>query len=151
MTVAGAKVLAGDFPPAVTLIDTTAIANISSTSAIPGSPEVGVIFIAATSGAALVNVALGGRDNGSTNRVFLSTEVYVGSDATGVKIVTASVAANGCSSAPINNAGYQYVGRAWLLTGLTAGATYYARTVYYVDAGNTADIVMRGIVVTPTS
>lgn len=148
---AGSKLLAVDFPPAVTLVDTTAIANISSTSAIPGSPEVGVVFTAPTSGAVLINVALGARDNGGTNRVFLSTEVYTGTDATGTKIVTASVGTNGCSSAPVNNAGYQYVGRAWLLEGLPQGVTHYARAVYYVDAGSTADLVMRAITVSPTS
>lgn len=151
MPLAGATILAGDFPTAVTAIDTTANANISATSATEGTPEVGVVFIAPTSGNVLVSLALGARDNGGTNRVFLSTEVYIGPDDTGVKIVSASVALNGCSSAPVNNAGYQYIGRSWLLTGLSQGVTYYAKTVYYVDAGSTGDITSRGITVTPTT
>lgn len=151
MATAGSKVLANDFPTAVASTDTTAIANITSTTAIPGSPEVGVAFIAPTSGQVAIHVAMGGRDNGGTNRIFVSTEVYTGSSAAGTKITSASVSLNGVSTPPINTAGYTYAGRTWLQTGLTAGSTYYARVVYYVDAGTTADLTMRGIVVTPTT
>jgi hypothetical protein len=146
----GSMILGNDTPPTVSETDTTANNNISNTSVAAGTPEVGVAFIAPTTGRIVVHIGGGLRDNGGTNRVFLSLEIYTGSDATGTQIVTASVASNGISSCGVS-AGFQYVGRTIFEEGLTAGATYYARTVQYVDAGTTADIASRSITVQPAT
>jgi hypothetical protein len=47
---------------------------------------------------------------------------------------------------------FQYLCRASMLDGLTAGTTYYARTMHETSAGSgTADIAYRSLLITPTS
>lgn len=61
--------------------DTTWQLNLSNTSYGPGDPEVGVTFMAPTSGRILLVIGGGGRDNTGNNRVFLGHEIYIGTQA----------------------------------------------------------------------
>lgn len=147
---AGAKVKAADRPTAVTATDTTAINNITSTTYIPGSPEVGTTFVAPTSGRVVLTVGGGFRDDtAGTNRVHIAPEVYLGTGSAGSSFLTADVTTRGVGSVGATN--FHYRSRTTLLTGLTPGSTYYARIVYKVSGGTTSDIAARDITVVPTS
>lgn len=144
----GAPISADDFPPAVWASDTTANANISSTSYIAGTPSVELTFVAPTSGAVLLSVGVAASDNVGDNRVHLSPEVRVGTVA-GAVVLAADVTNRGVGI-PGEAAANVHRSRTTLLTGLTAGTVYYARTMHKVSAGATADISVREISVTPT-
>lgn len=144
----GAEIQAADFPPAVWASDNTSNANISSTTYIAGTPSVELTFVAPTSGAVLLSVGVGGSDNGGTNRIHVSPEVRVGSVA-GAVVLAADVTNRGVGT-PGEAAQNTHRSRTTLLTGLTAGTTYYARTMHKVSGGTTADISVREIVVVPT-
>lgn len=144
----GAPISATDFPPAVWASDTTANSNISSTSYIAGTPTVSVTFTAPTSGAVLLSVGVAASDNGGTNRVHLSPEVRV-TDVSGAVVLAADVTNRGVGT-PGEASANTHRSRTTLLTGLTAGGTYFARTMHKVSGGTTADISVREIVVTPT-
>lgn len=145
---AGAKVLAADFPEGKNSASQTANDNISSTSYIAGSPEVGTTFVAPTSGRVLLTVGAGFKDG--TNRVHVSPEVYLGTSSAGSVFLSADVTLRGVGSVSAAT-NYHYRSRTTLLTGLTPGSTYYARTVHKVSGGSTSDITVRDIAVTPTS
>jgi hypothetical protein len=144
----GAPISAADFPPAVWASDATSNANISSTSFIAGTPSVETTFVAPTSGAVLLSVGFGASDNGGTNRVHIAPEVRVGSVA-GAVVLAADVTTRGAGVPGEANAN-AHRSRTTLLTGLTAGTTYYVRTMHKVSGGSTADIGVREVVVTPT-
>lgn len=144
----GAPISADDFPPAVWASDTTSIVQISSTSYIPGSPQVDVTFTAPTSGTVLLSVGLGGADNGGTNRIHVAPEVRE-DDVSGSVVLAADVTTRGAGT-PGEVGANVHRSRTTLLTGLTAGDTYFARVMYKVSGGSTADIAVREISVTPT-
>lgn len=147
---AGAKVLAADFPAAVSASSQTANDNITSTSYIAGSPEVGTTFVAPTSGRVLLSVGLGAKDSAG-NRVHLAPEVFLGTSSAGTQILAPDVTARGVGTASSTINVAMYRGRTTLLTGLTPGSTYYVRTMHKVSGGTTADIAVRDVEVTPTS
>lgn len=144
----GAPISSADFPPAVWASDTTSNNNQSSTTYIPGTPTVATTFTAPTSGAVLLTVGGAGSDNGGTNAVNIAPEVRVGSVA-GAVVLAADVTTRGIGT-PGEVANPIYRSRTTLLTGLTPGATYYARAMHRVSGGSTADIPVREIMVTPT-
>ncbi len=147
-TLIGAPISSDDFPPAVWASDATLNQNISSTTFIAGTPSVETTFVAPTSGKVLLSVGVAGSDNGGTNRIHVAPEVRVGSVAGSVvlaaDVTTRGVGIPGEASANIHRS------RTTLLTGLTAGTTYYVRTMHKVSGGSTADISVREVVVTPT-
>lgn len=145
---AGAKIRAADFPASVMAQDATEILNISSTTYIAGSPVVATTFVAPTSGR--VRIAVGGSAKDGTNRVFISAQVFLGTSAAGTEILAPSVTFGGCGF-PAESASYMYANRKFPLEGLTPGSTYYARVMYTVTGGSSADISCREIVVIPTS
>ena len=144
---AGTTVRALDFPPAVWASDNTTQTNVSSTSFVPGSPEVGVSFTAPTSGRVRVDVSGGIRDDTGQWRGILAFEIYEGTTA-GAKVISASARGNGMSNM-IESTGYQFHGRGSLVEGLTPGAVYYARTVQAVSGGTSVDIFTRSLIVYP--
>lgn len=159
---AGSKVKALDTPPTVQVGDATALSNITAPSYTAGSPEVGTTFTAPTSGRVLITVSGSLRNNGANDdRVFLTAQVFLGSNSSGTEVVAPTVTVFGISSAVGNaNAGFQYLGRTSMLDGLTAGATYYVRTMHVESAGtsgggsnpfHTIDIGYRQVLVAPTS
>lgn len=134
-------------PSAVWAADDTTISNISSTSFIAGSPTVEATFTAPPSGAVLLSVGLSARDNGGDNRVHLAPEVRVGS-VSGTVVLSANVVTRGVG-VPGGIPNYVYRARSTILTGLTPGTTYYARTMHKVSGGSTADINVRDLTVAP--
>lgn len=144
----GAPISAADFPRTVWASDATSNANIASTTFIAGTPSVETTFVAPTSGAVLLSVGFGASDNGGTNRVHIAPEVRVGSVA-GAVVLAADVTTRG-AGVPGEASANAHRSRTTLLTGLTAGTTYYVRTMHKVSGGATADIGVREVVVTPT-
>ncbi|MGP3917693.1 hypothetical protein [Nonomuraea sp. 10N515B] len=147
-TLVGAVISAQDFPPAVWASDTTANSDISSTSYIAGTPTVSVTFTAPTSGAVLLSVGVAASDNGGTNRVHLSPEVRE-NNVSGAVVLAADVTNRGVGT-PGEASANTHRSRTTLLTGLTPGGTYFARTMHKVSGGTTADIAVREITVIPT-
>jgi hypothetical protein len=144
----GAPISVDDRPPAKFASDTTGITQISSTSYIAGSPQVDVTFTAPTSGSVLLSVGMGGSDNGGTNRIHVAPEVRL-NNVSGAVFLAADVTARGVGT-PGEAGANIHRSRTTLLTGLTAGNTYFARIMYKVSGGATADIAVREIAVVPT-
>lgn len=149
---AGTRVKAVDFPRAQQVFITSNITNITTTTYIPGSPEVGVRFQAPSSGRVAVTVGGGTGNNGANaDRILLTYEVFVGDPADGVRH-QAGEAKRGLSNPGTGADTAQYHGHTTMVDGLTPGEFYYARTIYRTDSGaGTADISHRHIFVFPIS
>lgn len=143
---AGTTILAQDFPPTAHAEDNSAQSNITSTSYAAGSPEVGTTFTAPTTGRVEVTVFGLLRGDG-TFQVYLSSEVYEGSDSTGTLVASTSdlYAAREESSAQSTHVVTRPV------TGLTPGATHYVRLMHRVQGGTTNDVLLRTVTVDPKS
>lgn len=150
---AGSKIRAADFPETVYAQDTTANDNVSSTSYVTGVPEVGVTFIAPTTGRVKISVGASMRnDAANTDRVAVTAQVFQ-TNASGTEVLAPTVF-RGVSTDGIASAGnYCTYGHTTLLTGLTPGQQYYARTmqIKFGSAGTTPDIAMRDILVEPAT
>ncbi|MEU8199299.1 hypothetical protein AB0C10_36495 [Microbispora amethystogenes] len=149
-TLVGATIKVDDFPPAVGVTESTANNNITSTAYITGSPTVAVTFTAPTSGAVLLTVGVGGRDNnaGSASRVHLAPQVRE-TNSSGALVLSADVTTRGVGTAG-ESLDFAYRSRTTLLSGLTPGKVYYAQALHKVSGGTTADINVRDLIVTPT-
>lgn len=149
---AGALVRSNDRPTSQWEHDESTITNISSTSYIPGSPVVDVTFTGPTSGRVTLIVGGGVRDNGvgSGNRVWVAPEVRV-DNVSGAVVLAADAEARGIGACVFNTLTneFHYMSRRTLLTGLTAGGTYYARVMYRVTGGTTCDLAARDLGVCP--
>lgn len=144
---AGTIVTALDFPPTVQATDNTGITNVSSTSYITGSPVVSTTFTAPTSGRVRLVVGAVFGAGGGGNRMFISPQVFEGTDASGIEVLSPSVAtAVGSMSEQTSYSSYE---RASFLDGLTPGGTYFVRTVHRVTGGATIDLLFRGVIVVP--
>lgn len=146
---AGSSIEASDHPASNGVEDSTTQTNISSTSFVTGSPELGITFTAPDSGRAIVCVGGIVRDNGGSNRVFLTFQVFEGEDDSGTEFLAPSVY-NGISNYGVQG-DYAARGNMTLLEGLTPGQVYYARTVHAVTGGSTCDINTRDIMAFPTT
>ena len=146
---AGSTVKAQDFPPSQTSLDTTIQDDVSSTSYIAGSPELGVTFEGPTSGKVVVIVSAGAR-TAADQVVLVSFQIFE-DNSSGTEIVAPS--ADQAFRVYSSNAGkYASGSYTTMVTGLTAGQTYYARTMHRVDGGSTNnDIRHREISVYPVS
>ncbi|WP_157520877.1 hypothetical protein [Herbidospora daliensis] len=149
-TFAGARVKPADFPPARSVFDNTANNNITSTTYVAGSPEVGVTFVAPTSGRVLLTVGFAAKDSAS-NRVHLAPQIFLGTSNAGTQFLAPDVVGRGVGSVGNTSNVNQHRSRTSLITGLTAGSTYYVRTMHKVSGGSTADLEVRDIVVEPVS
>lgn len=142
------------FPEAVYVRSTTTVADISSTSFTSGAPFFPIVdttFVASTTGRIMLSVGAGMRDNGGTNRIFVSPEVYEGVDETGTLVLDSAGQGREHALISIDSAGdYVHMSRMTFLDGLTPGATHYARLVHRVTGGSSADITVRDLVVMPT-
>jgi hypothetical protein len=139
-----------DLPPTAYASDDTLQLNLTTTTYVTGTPEVGVAFTAPTSGRVRVTVGGGCRDNGGSNdRVFLSPQIFQGPDASGSEIIVPSVVVRGYGSAGFSTE-FAHGSRTSQVKDLIAGETYYARLMYTTSAGaGTADIAAREITVIP--
>lgn len=147
----GERVKSTDTPRTVQNQDDTLQSNLSSTSYVTGSPEVGVYFIAPTTGRVLVTVGGGARDETNDNRVFLSPQIFQ-DDANGSEVLAPSVTSYGYGI-PGSNADYVFGSRTSLVEGLQAGRRYYARVMMAAEiaTSSSADVIVREIMVEPTS
>ena len=141
-------ILAGvDWPPTVFDADTTTQLNVADTGYVTGTPTLAVTFRAPTSGRVLLTVGGGIRDNGGSNRGFISPQVFA-DRIDGEEVVAPSVEEHGLGS-PDTASGYWYGSRATMLEGLDAGRVYIARVMHHVTGGSTVDIGRREIMVEP--
>lgn len=139
----GAFVRAVDFPAAVEVTETTTIADISSTSYSAGSVQCSTTFTANSAGKALIQLWTRMQGDG-TFRVFVGIELREGSvSGTIVRSPSDTEAVQGITAATTSYA------IPILVSGLTAGATYFVRTMHKVAGGTTSDIFTRKILVTP--
>lgn len=154
----GTEIKAGDgittewWPESVEAQDATTISNITSTSFIPGSPEVGVQFTSAKTGRCAVCVSAGMFEQSAGDRLFVSFEVYEGTSASGT-LVRSARSGNGISThgdTTAGGSGEMVKGNMTMVQGLTPGVTHYARMVYAVDGGTTNDLRQRRLTVIPT-
>lgn len=152
---AGQRIRGQDRPDVAWRIDTTSITQITSTTYITGSPVVDCTFTAPTSGRVWLIVGGGFEDNGGTNTVFIAPEVYLGTSAAGTLVLAADADTRGIESVGGNLGGVpggpnnHYYTRVTMLSGLTPGATYYARLMYRVSGGSSADVPARDLAVIP--
>lgn len=153
---AGSPVSALDFPPTVAVTDNTSISNQNSMTYSQGSPEVGAQFVAPTTGRVVITVGAGVRNNAATSdRIFVTVQVFSGSNATGTQVLAPSVTFYGVASAVgATTADFQYLSRSQLLDGLTPGQTYYARVMHACSAApgtGTVDLNSRTLMVQPAT
>ncbi|MFC7380897.1 hypothetical protein [Sphaerisporangium rhizosphaerae] len=140
-----------DVPPTVANYDDTLITNVASTTYLPGSPEVGVTFVAPTSGRVAITVGGGMRDNSAnTVRIWMAPQVFA-ENSSGTEVLAPSVGPRGVGSLHETKE-FMYVSRTSLLSGLTPGNVYYARIVYAMSSAPASpgtDIQGREIIVGP--
>lgn len=143
---AGTRYTALDWPPTVKAISAGTLGSISSTTYTNGSPEIGTTFVAPSSGRVRIITGLVG--NGPTSqRLFLSPQVFLGTSASGTEVMSPSVDhAVGTITEQTASTSYE---RCTFLDGLTPGATYYARTMHRVTSGTGATASFRGIIIVP--
>lgn len=138
--------------PSITVTDDTSISNIATSVGFTfqaGTPEIGVFFIAPTSGKVMYVVGGGSRDNGGTKRVFISVRIFENDSNGTVVLSPGDTKSYGSGSAETN---FMYASRIQFVESLTPGQQYYARVEYAVDSAtdpDTADISARDVSVIP--
>lgn len=140
---AGTTILAQDTPPSIEVQDGTNLNDLTNTTYQPGTPELGVTFSAPTSGRVMVHFYAGLNCDG-TNTLFVSTELYEGTDSTGTLITSASD-----DRAVANTDGRSHASAQYEEGFLTPGVTYFVRTMHRVLGGTTSDVFHRQITVSP--
>jgi hypothetical protein len=144
---AGTTVLAQDTPPTVQADEPTDLTGLSGTSYAAGTPECGTTFIAPTTGRIKVHV-YGRLGSNGTNRTYLSVQVYEGTDDSGV------IVQDGDDNNSVSEQGsvsFQGKGMDVVVSGLTPGATHFARTVHRVSGGSDGAVYHRRIIVAPAT
>ena len=147
----GSMIQGQDFPASVYDSDDVGIFNITNDTYIPGDSEVGVRFVAPSSGRVRITVGGGTRDNNAVDRVFISPQIlYADRPA---EFLAPSVTFLGLGGSPANTE-MKYGSRSGLVEGLTPGETYYARVMFTCAAGGStpagqADVGAREIIVIP--
>lgn len=146
----GSQVYGTDFPPSAFDQEWSNILNITTTSYIVGSPEVGVTVTAPTSGRVLVCIGAGMRNNAANNdRALVSFRVFEDSS-NGVEFLEEDDR-NGIKSCGISESqDFRYVGNMTLVEDLEPGQQYYFQVMHRSLGGNgTSDISARDILVIP--
>lgn len=147
---AGTRVLAEDTPPCQYATDSTAQTDISTTTS-EGSPAVSVTFVAPTTGRVHVTVGGGGNASSGAARAFFEPEIYLGTDSSGTQVIGPNaITLRGFGTSP-GATTTQYGSRRTMVTGLTPGATYFARVMIRRSGGTSADVAVREISVEPAS
>lgn len=148
MPLAGQRIRALDFTAAVQAESAVMQANVGTTY-VAGSPEVGVVFTAPTSGKVLVTISGLLQDDGGTTAVILDWELYEGASAAGTKVSDTGLWEHRLELRGISTGYGQNASKTTLHAGLTAGTVYYVRTMHRALTGSTADVVMRAVNVVP--
>lgn len=148
MVQAGQRILAADFPPAVSVAEGTAQNNVSSTTPIAGSPAANVTFTAPTSGAVLMHISGWGSDNGGANSMFLDREVRL-TNSSGTIVSATGNALYYLQWRGATSSNNESMSKASVLAGLTPGQLYWAELRHYVSGGSTFDLFLRGLIIQP--
>lgn len=149
MPAAGQKIRALDFTPAVGATDSTAHLNLTTTPAV-GSPAVGVVFTAPTSGKIALTIGASFADSsGNNNCGILDFQLYLGTDATGTLVLSSSIINRLILQPGDTTDQSQEASRTSFVSGLTAGSSYYVRTLHSSFSGATIDIYARTVFVQP--
>jgi hypothetical protein len=140
------------WPPAVKAEDFTNNNNITSTTWVVGSPEVGVTFTAPSSGRVCVCLHALATQQAAGDRVFVEYRIYLGTSTSGTLFQT-NDSFNGISSSGSTSGTSEFSkGHMSLVEGLTPGSTYYAVIGHLIEgAGTTSDVNGRRIIVFPTT
>jgi len=145
MPLAGQRITALDFTAAVTATDSNVQANIGTTIG-PGTPEVGVVFIAPTSGKVMVSIGGSAADDAGAHKAVIDWQLYAGTNASGTLILNVgSLARRLIIGGDVEGV---EADRSSLVTGLTPGSSYYARVMVAAYAATT-DVYNRTITVVP--
>lgn len=150
---AGSKVNALDTPPTVFVQDTTANTNISDTTYVTGTPEVGVTFTAPTTGRVKLSVGASMENNAANaDRVAVTVQVFE-TDSSGLEVLAPTVFRGVCTDGIAAVSSFCTYGHTTMLDGLTPGQQYYARCmqIKFGAAASTVDIAMRDLLVEPAT
>lgn len=149
MALAGQRIKALDFTPAVGMTDTTAHLNLTTTPAV-GSPEVGVAFVAPTSGKIALTISASVADSSGNNIAgILDFQLYLGTSAAGTLVLSSSIINRLILQAGDVTNESQEASRTSFIAGLAAGADYYVRTRHSAFSGSTLDLYARTVFVQP--
>lgn len=146
----GISVYGVDTPPSQYDQDWTTISNITTTTYVPGVPEVAVHFTAPTSGRVLVAIGAGIQNNAANaDRAIVTYGIY--EDSEDGPLIVAPTAYSGIISQGLAvSSSFKYVGAYTMEFDLTPGKSYYARMFYQTILGSgTVDIASRNIAVIP--
>lgn len=149
MPLAGQRIKALDFVATVEANSLTTLANISTTPT-AGSPEVGVVVTAPTSGKVLVTVGgSAGDDTGANTVAIFDYEVRLGTNSSGTLVLGTGSLIRRLNLAVGDIAGQTQEGaRTSLVAGLTPGSSYFVRVMHYSYTGN-PDVFARQLIVQP--
>lgn len=146
---AGDLIEAAWWPESVTVTENTDQLDVSSTSFIAGTPECSTTFVAPMSGRVGVAVAAEMRnDSTGGSRMIVTYEIRL-TNVSGA-VHTAALLQRGTTTTGDTTASqYMVHGNMTMVEDLTAGATYFIRTMHRVDSGAVNDIGHRRLVVIP--
>lgn len=150
MPLAGQRIKALDFTAAVGAESTVTQANVGTTLVV-GSPEVGVVFTAPTSGKAQVTVSASyADDSGADNCGILDWKLFLGTSGSGTLVLGTGALTRRLVLQPGNVANQsQEASRTVLVQGLTPGSSYYVQLLHASWAGATVDLYARTVAVVP--
>lgn len=150
MPLAGQRIKALDFQPMVESSSTATLSNISTTPSV-GTPEVGVVFTAPTSGKALITIGASfADDSGANNCGVLDTKLFLGTNSSGTLILGTGDLRRRLILQPGDVANQsQEASRTFPVTGLTPGASYYVQLLHSAWAGATLDLFARQVIAQP--
>lgn len=145
--VAGTRILAADYPVAVEAVDDTNYTDLSNTTYTAGTAD--LTFVAPTSGRVLVIIGGGARDDASdANRVFVSPEIWEGNGPSGNQVLPPNAPTRGVIISGTADR-IAVWSRMTVLEGLMPATTYFARALFRVDGGTTADLFVHRISIVP--
>lgn len=150
MPLAGQRIKALDFTAAVAAESTVVQSNISTTLGV-GTPEVGVVFTAPTSGKVNVTVSMSCADDTGANNVgILDWKLFLGTNGSGTLVLNTGALTRRLvlQVGDVTNQS-QETSRTILVQGLTAGSSYYVQLLHAAWAGTTLDIYARTVSVVP--
>ena len=132
--------------------DLTTLSSITVTGPTAGSPVVGLTFTAPASGMVYVTVTGSLTNSQNGNSTLLSYEVRAGGTiGSGTVLTAASFNRAVQTSDAVNTGGAARVtaSNRFLVSGLTSGSTYNARTMHWVSPAGTGTVLYRGLLVEP--
>jgi hypothetical protein len=144
---AGSKLKALDFPPTAYAQETSTFTVTDVTFTTGGHPIVSLTFTANTFGKILLTVGGCGRGESAGTRVEVAAQIFLGSDATGTEVLAATALGRGVIFP--EDTEFSCMSRTTRLTGLTPGATYFARIQHRKLGGTTGDLTTRELCVAP--